>query len=86
MESMRSEPPYPFTMMSWLSESPSPVPSPASFVVKKGLHTTSSRSLGMPTPLSRTRISTASCAAAVARRITGVNPPPERRSFFLRTA
>jgi hypothetical protein len=46
------------TMMSWLIERPSPVPSPAGLVVKKGLNISSFTSGGMPVPLSRMRIST----------------------------
>src|SRR5207237_68572 len=36
------------TTISWLSESPSPVPSPAALVVKNGSKTRSRMSLGMP--------------------------------------
>ena len=39
--------------MSWLIERPSPVPSPAGFVVKNGLNIFSFTSGGMPGPLSR---------------------------------
>src|SRR5262249_28675171 len=51
-------PPCCFTTMSWLIDSPSPVPSPAGLVVKKGLNIFSFTSGGMPVPLSRMRIST----------------------------
>src|SRR5258705_4611973 len=46
--------------MSWLNERPRPVPSPAGFVVKKGLNIFSFTSGGMPVPLSRILISTLS--------------------------
>ena len=49
-----------FTMMSWLMERPSPVPSPAGLVVKNGLNIFSFTSGGMPVPLSRILISTRS--------------------------
>src|SRR5262249_61758544 len=48
------------TTMSWLSERPSPVPSPAGLVVKNGLKIRSLISGGIPVPLSRMRISTLS--------------------------
>src|SRR5262249_862101 len=51
-------PPCCLTIMSWLIDSPSPVPSPAGFVVKKGLNIFSLTCSGMPVPLSRMRIST----------------------------
>src|SRR5436309_697836 len=51
-------PPCCLTMMSWLIDSPSPVPSPAGLVVKNGLNIFSFTSGGMPVPLSRIRIST----------------------------
>src|SRR5439155_8761036 len=51
-------PPCCFTMMSWLIDRPSPVPSPAGLVVKKGLNIFSFTSKGIPVPLSRMRIST----------------------------
>src|SRR5262245_41882863 len=54
------DPPCCLTMMSWLMDRPSPVPSPAGFVVKNGLNIFSFTSGGMPVPLSRTRISTRS--------------------------
>ena len=53
-------PPCCFTMMSWLIDRPSPVPSPAGLVVKNGLNIFSFTSAGMPVPLSRMRISTVS--------------------------
>src|SRR6516162_4037832 len=49
-----------FTMMSWVMDRPRPVPSPAGFVVKKGLNILSLTSGGMPVPLSRILISTQS--------------------------
>ena len=49
-----------FTTMSWLSERPRPVPSPAGLVVKNGLNIFSFTSGGMPVPLSRILISTLS--------------------------
>src|SRR6202022_655538 len=51
-------PPCCFTTMSWLIDRPSPVPSPAGLVVKKGLNIFSFTSSGIPVPLSRIRIST----------------------------
>src|SRR5262249_54464404 len=51
-------PPCCLTMMSWLIDSPRPVPSPAGLVVKKGLNIFSFTCDGMPVPLSRMRIST----------------------------
>jgi hypothetical protein len=48
------------TMISWLMESPRPVPSPAGLVVKKGLNSFSLTSGEMPVPLSRILISTRS--------------------------
>src|SRR5262249_23343164 len=53
-------PPCCLTTMSWLIDSPSPVPSPAGFVVKNGLKIFSLTSGGMPVPLSRIVISTRS--------------------------
>src|SRR3982075_4148991 len=52
-------PPCCFTMMSWLIDRPSPVPSPEGLVVKNGLNIFSFTSFG-PVPLSRIRISTLS--------------------------
>src|SRR5215470_12685325 len=54
------DPPCCLTMMSWLMERPSPVPSPAGFVVKNGSNILSFTSGAMPVPLSRIRISTRS--------------------------
>src|SRR5262245_43366293 len=54
------EPPCCLTTMSWLMERPSPVPSPAGFVVKNGLNIFSFTSGGTPVPLSRIVISTRS--------------------------
>ena len=59
------------TMMSWLSESPRPVPSPAGFVVKNGSNILSRTSRGMPLPLSRMRISTLSPRFLVAASRVG---------------
>src|SRR4051794_34867474 len=53
-------PPCCLTMMSWLIDRPSPVPSPAGLVVKNGLNIFALTSSGMPLPLSRIRISTLS--------------------------
>src|SRR3954471_7347474 len=60
-----------FTTMSWLRESPRPVPSPAGFVVKKGSNIFSLTSGGMPVPLSRIRISTRSPRSRVAAKRVG---------------
>ena len=60
-----------FTMMSWLSERPRPVPSPAGLVVKNGLNIFSFTSGGMPVPLSRMRISTLSPRFLVAADSVG---------------
>src|SRR5262249_9472714 len=54
------DPPCCLTMMSWLIERPSPVPSPAGLVVKKGSNICSLPSGGMPLPLSRILVSTLS--------------------------
>src|SRR5258705_8558743 len=51
-------PPCCFTIMSWLIDRPSPVPSPEGLVVKNGLNIFSLTSCEMPVPLSRIRIST----------------------------
>src|SRR3954447_18701667 len=51
-------PPCCFTTISWLIESPSPVPSPGGFVVKKGSNILDLMLPGIPVPLSRMRIST----------------------------
>src|SRR4029453_6251147 len=66
------------TMISWLMERPSPVPSPAGFVVKNGLNILSFTSGGMPVPLSRMRISTRSPRFLVAAARVGSKPlsPP----------
>ena len=45
-------PPCCFTMMSWLIDRPSPVPSPEGLVVKNGLNIFSLTSEGIPVPLS----------------------------------
>src|SRR3954469_5602415 len=65
-------PPCCLTMMSWLIDRPSPVPSPAGLVVKNGLKILSVSSAGMPVPLSRTRISTAPPISLVEARSTGL--------------
>src|SRR5262249_55728521 len=59
-------PPCCLTMMSWLIDRPSPVPSPAGLVVKKGLNIFSRTTGGIPVPLSRIRISTRSPRLRVA--------------------
>src|SRR5262249_34738985 len=69
-------PPCCFTTMSWLIDSPSPVPSPAGLVVKKGLNIFSFTSLGMPVPLSRMRISTLLPRLLVAALKVGSKPSP----------
>src|SRR5262249_56437156 len=46
------DPPCCLTMMSWLMDKPSPVPSPAGLVVKNGLNIFSLNSVGIPVPLS----------------------------------
>src|SRR5208283_2264808 len=51
-------PPCCLTTMSWLSDRPSPVPSPAGLVVKNGLNILAFTSSGIPVPLSRMAIST----------------------------
>ncbi len=75
-------PPCCLTMMSWLIESPSPVPSPAGLVVKNGLNIFSFTSGGMPVPLSRMRISTVSprfFVAALKRRLKVSSPVSDLR-------
>src|SRR6201999_1769845 len=69
-------PPCCFTMMSWLIDRPSPVPSPAGLVVKKGLNIFSFTSGGMPVPLSRMRISTVLPRFFVAASRTGSKSCP----------
>src|SRR5262245_17933875 len=69
-------PPCCFTMMSWLIDSPSPVPSPAGFVVKNGWKTFSLISGGMPIPLSRMRISILSPRFRVTALSFGSKPLP----------
>src|SRR5262245_40786586 len=54
------DPPCCLTIMSWLIDRPSPVPSPAGLVVKNGLNIFSFTSGGIPVPLSRIVISTQS--------------------------
>src|ERR1700752_2390828 len=70
----RIVPPCCFTMMSWLMERPSPVPSPAGLVVKNGLNIFSLISEGTPAPLSRIRISTEFPRLFVAASRVGSNP------------
>src|SRR5215813_3131662 len=62
--------------MSQLIESPRPVPSPVGLVVKNGWNSLSLIAAGMPVPLSRTRISTASPRSRVATFKTGRKPSP----------
>src|SRR5262249_45161376 len=69
-------PPCCFTTMSWLIDSPSPVPSPAGFVVKNGLKIFSWMSGRMPVPLSRIRISTLSPRLYVTAVSLGSKPLP----------
>ncbi len=59
------------TMMSWLIDRPSPVPSPAGLVVKNGLNILSLTSGAMPVPLSRIVISTRSPRLLVAAASIG---------------
>src|SRR5262249_27834148 len=68
------DPPCCFTMISWLMERPSPVPSPAGLVVKNGLNIFSFTSAGMPVPLSRILISTRSPRFLVAAAKVGSKP------------
>src|SRR5262245_25278347 len=70
------DPPCCLTMVSWLMERPSPVPSPAGFVVKNGLNIFSFTSGGMPEPLSRIVISTRSPRFLVAAARVGSSSPP----------
>src|SRR5450759_2402405 len=67
-------PPCCFTIMSWLIDRPSPVPSPEGLVVKNGLNIFSFTSSGIPVPLSRMRISTVSPRFLVVARRTGSKP------------
>jgi hypothetical protein len=57
--------------MSWLNESPRPVPSPAGLVVKNGLKIFAFSSSGIPVPLSRIAISTLSPRSRVEALIVG---------------
>jgi len=66
-------PPCCWVTMSQLIERPSPVPSPVGFVVKNGWNSLSRISGGMPTPLSRSRISTASPRSKVDAVRVGLN-------------
>src|SRR5262245_56714909 len=63
------------TTMSWLSDRPIPVPSPAGFVVKNGLKILSFTSGGMPVPLSLMRISTRSPRSFVLALSVGSKVP-----------
>src|SRR3954451_9301026 len=67
-------PPCCFTTMSWLIDKPSPVPSPAGLVVKKGLNIFSFTSVAIPMPLSRMRISILLPKFFVVARSVGWNP------------
>src|SRR5262249_35916749 len=69
------EPACCFTTMSWLSDRPRPVPSPAGLVVKKGVNSLSLTSAGIPVPLSRILISTRSPRSFVAAANTGSYAP-----------
>src|SRR5262249_6319020 len=69
-------PPCCFTTMSWLIDSPSPVPSPAGFVVKNGLKIFSLTSGAIPVPLSRMRISILSPRSRVTAFSFGSKPSP----------
>src|SRR5271170_3903966 len=64
-------PPCCLTTMSWLSERPSPVPSPAGLVVKNGLNILAFTSSFIPVPLSRMAISTLSPKSRVEAVIVG---------------
>src|ERR1700730_11870706 len=79
-------PPCCFTMMSWLIDNPSPVPSPAGLVVKKGLNIFSFTSGGMPVPLSRMRISTWASLPRVVAVTNGSKSPPPSSALRLVTA
>src|SRR5580692_3423986 len=79
-------PPCCLTMMSWLIERPSPVPSPAGLVVKNGLNIFSLTSAGMPVPLSRIRISTVSPRLLVVALTTGSKSEPPFSVLRLVTA
>jgi hypothetical protein len=57
-------------------DNPSPVPSPAGFVVKNGLKILAWMSGGMPIPLSRMRTSTLSSRFRVAAFNLGSKPLP----------
>jgi hypothetical protein len=67
-------PPCCFTMMSWLIDRPSPVPSPEGLVVKNGLNIFSLISAGMPVPLSQMRISILSPRFFVVAESNGSKP------------
>src|SRR5215472_6429013 len=69
-------PPCCFTMMSWLSERPRPVPSPAGLVVKNGSNRRARALSGIPAPLSRTRTSTSLGWALVATVSAGLKLAP----------
>src|ERR1700738_3427508 len=76
-------PPCCLTMMSWLIDRPSPVPSPEGLVVKKGLNILSLISSGMPVPLSRIRISTLSPRFLVVAESIGSKPSPASALRFV---
>ena len=63
-------PPCCFTMMSWLIDRPSPVPSPAGLVVKKGLNIFSFASPSNSGPVSRYQPSTAPSGARGGRWVS----------------
>lgn len=58
--------------------SPCPLPLPGALVVKKGSHTRSRTSAGMPRPVSSTATSTVSSPAAAV--VTLIRPPPSKAS------
>src|SRR5262249_3947973 len=65
--------------MSWLIDTPSPVPSPVGLVVKKGWNSRCRSCAGMPTPLSRMAISTASGRSRVLTFTVGRKASPSWR-------
>src|ERR1700759_4950064 len=69
-------PPCCLTMMSWVIDRPSPVPSPAGLVGKNGLNIFSFTSRGMPVPLLRMRISTLFPRRFVEALRAGSKPSP----------
>src|SRR5277367_4543682 len=79
-------PPCCLTTMSKLKDRPRPVPSPAGLVVKNGSKIFALTSLGIPVPLSRTRISTRSERARVDTESVGSNPGSRPLRWRSRTA